>query len=151
MSTSPLRIESFSHTSRDASGSPSERWVLSAKSECLDHLILFREKTLRRTISEFESHYHQERPHQGVGNVLLFPKQTSAPSRSPVNLCLLNTSYGHQAALRSRAWGRLTERLSTASCWRSTSFSSANSRRDFRFESDVPTKESRRLIIAADK
>ncbi|OGQ80415.1 MAG: hypothetical protein A2289_10415 [Deltaproteobacteria bacterium RIFOXYA12_FULL_58_15] len=60
-----------------------ERWVLSAKSECLDHLILFGEKTLRRAMSEFESHYHQERPHQGVGNVLLFPKKT-ATSRSTI-------------------------------------------------------------------
>ncbi len=52
-----------------------ERWVLSAKSECLDHLILFGERALRRALSEFETHYHQERPHQGVGNVLLFPKE----------------------------------------------------------------------------
>ena len=57
-----------------------ERWVLSAKSECLDHLVLFGEKALRRALSEFERHYHRERPHQGVGNVLLFPKQ--APQAS---------------------------------------------------------------------
>ena len=57
-----------------------ERWVLSAKSQCLDHLVLFGEKALRRALSEFERHYHRERPHQGVGNVLLFPKQ--APQAS---------------------------------------------------------------------
>jgi putative transposase len=54
-----------------------ERWVLSAKSECLDHLILFGEKTLRRALSEFETHYHHERPHQGVGNVLPFPRRAT--------------------------------------------------------------------------
>ena len=60
-----------------------ERWVLTARSECLDHLILFGERALRRALSEFATHYHQERPHQGVGNVLLFPKkmsQTSGPT-----------------------------------------------------------------------
>ncbi len=54
-----------------------ERWVLSAKSECLDHLILFGEQALRRALSEFETHYHQERHHQGVGNVLLFPRRAT--------------------------------------------------------------------------
>lgn len=53
-----------------------ERWVLSVKSECLDHLILFGERSLRRALSEFATHYHGERPHQGVGNVLLFPTKT---------------------------------------------------------------------------
>lgn len=57
-----------------------ERWVLSAKSECLDHLILFGEKALRRALCEFETHYHWERNHQGVGNVLLFPKHAIAAS-----------------------------------------------------------------------
>ena len=54
-----------------------QRWVLSVKSECLDHLILFGEKSLRRAVSEFETHFHQERNHQGVGNVLLFPQRAT--------------------------------------------------------------------------
>ena len=62
-----------------------ERWVLSVKSECLDHLIVFGEDALRRAVSEFETHYHQERNHQGVGNVLLFPKKASAGSGTTVN------------------------------------------------------------------
>ncbi len=61
-----------------------ERWVLSAKSECLDHLILFGETGLRRALSEFETHYHQERPHQGVGNLLLFPKRAARASSQAV-------------------------------------------------------------------
>lgn len=61
-----------------------ERWVLSVKSECLDHLILFGEKALRRALSEFETHYHQERPHQGVGNVLLFPNKPTQTSGPPI-------------------------------------------------------------------
>jgi putative transposase len=50
-----------------------ERWVRSVKSECLDRLILFGEEALRRALANFCEHYHVERPHQGKGNVILFP------------------------------------------------------------------------------
>ena len=54
-----------------------ERWVRSVKEECLSHLILFGERSLRKALTEFQEHYHQERNHQGKSNVLLFP----APAR----------------------------------------------------------------------
>jgi len=58
-----------------------ERWVRSVKEECLSKLILFGEASLRRTLREYVTHYHEERNHQGKGNVLLFPlNQPSAPS-----------------------------------------------------------------------
>ena len=41
--------------------------------ECLSKLILFGEGSLRRALREFEGHFHEERNHQGKGNVLLFP------------------------------------------------------------------------------
>src|SRR6266852_30587 len=50
-----------------------ERWVRSAKEECLSKLILFGEGPLARTLVEFSAHYHGERNHQGKGNKLLFP------------------------------------------------------------------------------
>ena len=50
-----------------------ERWVRSVKQECLSRLILFGEASLQRALKEFIAHYHFERPHQGKGNVLLFP------------------------------------------------------------------------------
>jgi len=50
-----------------------ERWVRSIKEECLSKLILFGEKSLRRVVSDFLEHYHQERNHQGQDNLLLFP------------------------------------------------------------------------------
>src|SRR5215471_14879326 len=50
-----------------------ERWVRSVKEECLSHLILFGEASLRRALTQFEQHYHEERNHQGKNNVLLFP------------------------------------------------------------------------------
>ncbi len=52
-----------------------ERWVLSIKPECLDRMIFFGEKSLRRAISQYVAHYHSERHHQSKGNKILFPPQ----------------------------------------------------------------------------
>jgi putative transposase len=50
-----------------------ERWVRSAKQECLSKLILFGEDSLKRALTEFVEHFHGERNHQGKDNLLLFP------------------------------------------------------------------------------
>jgi hypothetical protein len=55
-----------------------ERWVRSAKEECLAKLILFGEGSLRRALTDFIDHFHCERNHQGKGNVLLFPNKSKA-------------------------------------------------------------------------
>ena len=55
-----------------------ERFVRTIKEECLSRLILFGEKSLRRTLRVFLKHYHEERNHQGKGNRLLFPTEQSA-------------------------------------------------------------------------
>jgi hypothetical protein len=51
-----------------------ERWVRSAKQECLSKLILFGEASLRRALNEFMEHFQAERNYQGKDNVLLFPR-----------------------------------------------------------------------------
>ena len=48
-----------------------ERFVLSIKSECLDRIVPLGEGHLRRVIGEYLAHYHGERNHQGLDNVLL--------------------------------------------------------------------------------
>ncbi len=48
-----------------------ERFVLSIKSECLNRMIFFGEQSLRRAVTEFSSHYHRERNHQGLDNALI--------------------------------------------------------------------------------
>jgi hypothetical protein len=58
-----------------------ERWVRSAKEECLSKLILFGEGPLSRTLAEFSAHYHGERNHQGKGNKLLFPDASNKTER----------------------------------------------------------------------
>jgi len=45
----------------------------SIKEECLERIIFFGEKALKNAVSEFLTHYHQERNHQGLNNQLLQP------------------------------------------------------------------------------
>ncbi len=48
-----------------------ERFHLSIKSEALDRMIFFGEKSLRRTVNAYLEHYHEERSHQGLGNQII--------------------------------------------------------------------------------
>ena len=72
-----------------------ERWVRSVKEECLSKLILFGEASLKRALTEFIAHFHSERPHQGKGNVLLFPTTDHLQAE------------GHRTVCRERLGGLL--------------------------------------------
>ncbi len=50
-----------------------ERFVRSVKQSCLDRVILFGEESLRKAVREFIAHYHTERNHLGIGNLLIVP------------------------------------------------------------------------------
>jgi transposase InsO family protein len=52
---------------------PLERYFGSLKSECLSRMIFFGQKLLARAVREYVEHYHGERNHQGLGNVLIEP------------------------------------------------------------------------------
>ena len=43
-----------------------ERWVRSAREECLDHLLIAGEAHLRRVLTEYVAYYNRDRPHQGL-------------------------------------------------------------------------------------
>jgi transposase InsO family protein len=47
-----------------------ERFVRSIKSECLAQIIPLGERHLRHAVKEYAAHYHVERNHQGIGNML---------------------------------------------------------------------------------
>ena len=48
-----------------------ERFFRSLKSECLERLIFFGERSLRNAVREFVAHYHAERNHQGLADELI--------------------------------------------------------------------------------
>jgi len=50
-----------------------ERFVRSIKEECLNRMIFFGQASLRHTITQYMTHYHDERNHQGLENRLLRP------------------------------------------------------------------------------
>jgi putative transposase len=50
-----------------------ERYMRTMKAECLNKMIFFGEKSLRRALKEFTEHYHTERNHQGIGNEIIEP------------------------------------------------------------------------------
>jgi transposase InsO family protein len=58
-----------------------ERFVRSVKSEALSQFILFGEKSLRHILTEYLAHYHSERCHQGIGNVIPLPVGPAANDR----------------------------------------------------------------------
>ena len=60
-----------------------ERFVESAKSECLDRMVLLGESHLRAAIRAFVCHYHEERPHQGLSNELI-ASTTSVIGTGPI-------------------------------------------------------------------
>jgi putative transposase len=64
-----------------------ERWVKSVKDEALSRVILFGEGSLRHVLGEYVVHYHAERCHQGLGNVMPFPASASANDREGPIAC----------------------------------------------------------------
>jgi len=50
-----------------------ERYMRSLKSECLDKMIFFGQRSLERALKHFVAHYHLERNHQGLENRIIDP------------------------------------------------------------------------------
>jgi transposase InsO family protein len=50
-----------------------EPFHLSIKSECLERMIFFGEKSLRRAVAAYLHRYHKERNHQGLANLIIKP------------------------------------------------------------------------------
>ena len=64
-----------------------EQWVRSIKEEALSRFMLFGENSLRHVLREYVAHYHQERPHQGIGNIIPFPTSPPANDRTGTIQC----------------------------------------------------------------
>jgi putative transposase len=62
-----------------------ERWVQTARRECLDHLLMFGRRHLERTLQEYVRHYNSERPHRGLSLATPQPSCASAEDQGAVH------------------------------------------------------------------
>jgi len=61
-----------------------ERFVRSIKDECLNRMIFFGERSLRKAAREYAAHYHTERNHQGLNNRLIQPDGREGLTRGEI-------------------------------------------------------------------
>ncbi len=59
-----------------------ERFPRSVRQECLDHMLIFREKQLQRILNLYVAYFNQARPHQGIQQQLPKPSRSSLSSHS---------------------------------------------------------------------
>jgi putative transposase len=50
-----------------------ERWIRSAREECLDHILVLNERHLMRVLRTYVAYFNQRRPHQGLGQQIPLP------------------------------------------------------------------------------
>ena len=61
-----------------------ERVIGSIRRECLDHVIVFHESSLRRILNSYFDYYHRSRTHLSLGKDSPEPRSIQPPARGPV-------------------------------------------------------------------
>jgi len=61
-----------------------ERWIGSLRHECLNHLILFGQRSLGYVLREYMAHHQRERNHQGLDNLIPFPDEQLTNNAGPI-------------------------------------------------------------------
>ena len=89
-----------------------ERYMRSMKYECLNRIIFFGDRSLRKTLAEFEAHYHGEHNHQGLGNNLIEPEREIG--RLEANIACRNRLTACSATTTAKP----PERLPRTCCFR---------------------------------
>lgn len=77
-----------------------ERFIRSARDECLSHVVPLGPRHLERILLEYLAHYHEERNHQGLGNRIPTPRE---PLPGPAN-----DNLGGRVRRRKRLGGLLS-------------------------------------------
>jgi putative transposase len=72
-----------------------ERYVLSCKKECLNHLLIFGLNRLQHVVDCYTSYYNEHRPHQGIDNII--PSEYNKSGRRQGGSMLKNVSAGNIA------------------------------------------------------
>ena len=61
-----------------------ERVIGSIRRECLDHMIIFGERHLRRVLREYRDYYHTSRTHLGIGKDCPDPRDVEPPEMGKI-------------------------------------------------------------------
>jgi transposase InsO family protein len=61
-----------------------ERWIRSAREECLDKLLVLGERHLQRVLTTYVDYYNHSRPHQGLDQQCPVPLQRSMTRDGPI-------------------------------------------------------------------
>jgi transposase InsO family protein len=61
-----------------------ERVIGSIRRECLDHVIVFQESSLRRTLKSYFDYYHRSRTHLSLGKDTPEPRAIQSPEKGAV-------------------------------------------------------------------
>ncbi len=61
-----------------------ERMIGSIRRECLDHLMVFNERHLRRVLASYRDYYHQTRTHLSLLKDCPVPRPAHLPTRGKV-------------------------------------------------------------------
>lgn len=93
----PLDTRAFRRLLRDSGVKPvllparspnlkgyTERFVRSIRDDCLNHVALLGEHHLRNVVSDYVAHYHGQRNHQGIGNLIIEPYPAAANANGQV-------------------------------------------------------------------
>jgi putative transposase len=64
-----------------------ERWVSSARRECLDQMLIVGERHLRPVLGEYADHYNTHRPHRTLNQHP--PNGRADPPAAPTHVCVL--------------------------------------------------------------
>ena len=61
-----------------------ERFVGSAKRDCLSKLIRLGDRHIQRVLSNYAAHYNQDRPHQSLDSNLIQPRSGDPPTEGEI-------------------------------------------------------------------
>jgi putative transposase len=78
-----------------------ERFVLTVRSECLDHLLILNQGHLERVLRTYARHYNENHPHQGISQEIPGSAAPTAPD-STADSCVHCPSDGLHGPIRRR-------------------------------------------------
>ena len=85
-----------------------ERFIQTLQQEVLDHFVVFGEQHRDHLVSEMVAHYHEERPHQSLGNEPPENRQTTETPDGDIDETKLRIVCRERLGGRLKHYGRRT-------------------------------------------